>query len=186
MLSYKEFKKEYLNEWVDKSQAARKAAEELAMKEVRPSLRDLHKNDFNEELVFFLDGHRVEFKDENEKKTDGDTYFTYDEAMKCFGEPDLKEGWRLPTEEEFKALCNCPYEFKDEQGVFDNRLYLPAAGYRYRGGNVEDMGFSGSYWSSTPKDSDRAWELCFDSDGTNSFSIHRYHKLSVRLVRDVK
>jgi len=185
MIDYKTFKKGFLHEWVDKSQAARKAAEELAMKEVRPSLRDLHKNDFNEELVFFLDGHRVEFKDENEKKTDGDTYFTYDEAMKCFGEPDLKEGWRLPTEEEFKALCNCPYEFKDEQGVFDNRLYLPAAGYRYRGGNVEDMGFSGSYWSSTPKDSDRAWDFGVFSGGVDMSSDYWCYGLSVRLVRDL-
>ena len=39
MESYRDFKKRFVNEWVDQSQAARKAAEELAMKDTT-SLRD--------------------------------------------------------------------------------------------------------------------------------------------------
>ena len=189
MQSYKDFKKEYLNEWVDKSQAARKAAEELAKREVRPSLRDLHKNDFNEELVFTLDGHDVEFKGENEIKPDGDPYFTYNEAVERFGEPN-KDGWRLPTEEEFHVLYyDYPYMFDTDsgQGVFNSRLYLPLTGFRTCDGDVYAEGSGGSYWSSTPKDSDRAWYLYFNSSGVYVFSNGgRCVGQSVRLIREVK
>ena len=191
MIDYKTFKKGYLNEWVDKSQAARKAAEELAKREVRPSLRDLHKNDFNEELVFTLDGHDVEFKGENEKNPDDPKYnfFTYEEAMERFGKPN-KDGWRLPTEEELHVLYyDYPYMFDkvSEQGVFDGRLYLPAMGLRGCSGNVIFVGSEGYYWSSTPEGSDNAWYLNLDSGG----KVYMYSSLwcsgfSVRLVRDIK
>ena len=133
MIDTTTIKRYYLRNWVDRSQAARKAAEELAKKEVRPSLRDLHKNDINEELVFVLAGHKVEFKDENEKKPDGDVYLTYDEALKC-----QKDGWRLPTEEELRALCCISYRLDPRIGyaVFDKRLVLPVYGYRGNSGRT--------------------------------------------------
>ena len=184
MLSYKEFKKEYLNEWVDRSQAARKAAEELANKEVKTSLRNLYKDT----LIFILDEHKVEFKGENEKKRDGDIYFTYDEAKKSFGKPN-RDGWRLPTEKEFEALRdNYSYKFDKEgkQGIFDNRLYLPAAGYRTCYGGVHDVGSDEGYWSSTPRGSHKARFLNFDSGRVYISSLNRCFGFSVRLVRDVK
>ena len=192
MIDYKTFKKSYLNEWVDQSQAARKAAEELAMKEVKPSLRDKYAyKDINQNLVFTLDGHKVEFKGENEKNPKDPEYnfFTYDEAIKCFGEPDLKDGWRLPTLKELRALKNdYPYGFDkiSEQGVIDGRLYLPAASFCDCSGNVGDVGESGNYWSSTPTESNNAWSLYFYQGGAVTDYDSRCYGLSVRLVRDVK
>jgi len=184
MIDYKTFKKGYLHEWVDQSQAARKAAEELAKKEVKPSLRDKYKP---QNVIMTLDGKQVEFKGENEMKSDGDIYFTYDEAKGLFGKPD-KDGWRLPTKEELKALLDdYPYEIKDGHYIFDNRLYLPAAGDRYYDGEVYGVGFYGIYWSSTPYNSDRAWyaSLFRDKVKMNNISARRSGH-SVRLVRDMK
>ena len=182
MTDYKTFKKEYLNEWVDRSQAARKAAEELAMKDVKTSLRDKYKP---EGLVFDLDGHKVEFKAENEKNLKDSEYnfFTWDEAIAC-----QKDGWRLLTKEELEALCNYPYEFDDnsKQGVFDKRLYLPAAGLCGRNGNVDYVGSDGWYWSSTPCGLGNAWYFSFDLDRVRMYSDLRRFGFSVRLVRDVK
>ena len=189
MVDYKTFKKGYLNEWVDRSQAARKAAEELANKEVGPSLRDLHKNEINQDLVFVLAGHKVEFKDENEKKADGDIYFTYEEAVERFGKPD-EYGWRLPTKEELEALIGkYPFEFNKggKQGVFDNCLSLPAAGYRGCDGDVDYVGSGGYIWSSTFDGSDEAWILLFFNLGeVYMLNYFRCNGFSVRLVRDVK
>jgi len=185
MIDYKTFKKGYLTEWVDRSQAARKAAEELAMKEVKPSLRDKYNT---QNVIMTLDGKQVEFKAENEKNPKDPTYnhFTYEEAMERFGEPD-EDGWRLPTKEELETLKNdYPYDFKDEQGVFDWRLYLPAMGHRNCSGNVLNVGSFGWYWSSTPKDSGEAWYLCFYSDRVRMYSDLQCLGFSVRLVREVK
>ena len=183
MIDYKTFKKGYLNEWVDRSQAARKAAEELAKKDTT-SLRDKYR------IILTLNGKQVEFKGENEKNPDDPKYnfFTYNEAVERFGQPD-KDGWRLPTYEELEALIDSyPYKFDKEgkQGIFDNRLYLPAAGYRYCNGNVYDVGFDSFYWSSTPEGSDYAWYLFFYSDSVHIYSDHRCCGQSVHLVRDVK
>jgi len=186
MQSYKDFKKGFLNEWVDRSQAARKAAEELAMKDIT-TLSDRYKE---EGLVFTLDGHKVEFKAENEKNPNDPEYnlFTYEEALKRFGEPD-KDGWRLPTKEELEALINdYPYEFDKEsnQGVFDNRLSLPAAGRRNCNASLYSVGSNGFYWSSTFKDLEYAWCLFFYSSGLVMDDGYRCGCRSVRLIRDVK
>jgi len=181
MIDYKTFKKEYLTEWVDRSQAARKAAEELANKEVIPSLRDRYAR------IFDLDGHKVEFKGENEKNPNDPKYnlFTYDEAIKRFGEFN-KEGWRLPSYEELEALCSYSYRFENKQGIFDNRLYLPAAGYRGSDGNVISVGSLGNYWTSTPDGSSFAWNFCFYSGKRSIYRSIQSCGFSVHLVRDVK
>jgi len=184
MIDTTAIKRYYLRYWVDRSQAARKAAEELAKEEARPSLRDKYN------AIMTLNGKRVEFKGENEKNPNDPKYnlFTYEEALKRFGEPD-KDGWRLPTKEELEALRkNYPYKFDEEgkQGIFDNRLYLPVAGFGYCDGGVLNVGFDGDYWSSTLEDSDYAWHLCLDSDGVYIYNGLRCCVFSVRLVRDVK
>ena len=182
-------KKYSLRYWVDRSQAARKAAEELAMKEVKPSLRDKYKP---EGLVFDLDGKKIEFKGENEKNPDDPKYnfFTYEEAMERFGEPD-KDGWRLPTIEEFKTLrlmSMDTFVFGGEGCTIDDRLYLPAEGFRHCADNeynISDSGTDGYYWSSTPKYEDSQY-LHFNMDGMNLFFDSRCYGQSVRLVRNVK
>jgi len=175
MIDYKTFKKGYLHEWVDRSQAARKAAEELAKREVKPSLQDKYAyKDINQNLVFTLDGHEVEFKDKNEKKPDGYAaryaYFTYDEAMELFGEPDMKKGgWRLPTLQELRELKKFPYDYAKGCGVFDKRLALP----------------KGRYWSSTINIFDKP-QYCYVSPRTFIADYcDRDYKMLVRLVRDV-
>lgn len=133
-----------------------------------------------------IDGHTVEFKSENENKPNGDIYFTYKEAIKRFKKPD-KDGWRLPTKGELKVLCNYSYKFDavNGQGIFDNRLYLPAAGYRYCN-NVNNVGSDGFYWSSTPDGSDEAWHFCLYSDEVRIGGDSRRCGFSVRLVRELK
>ena len=184
MIDYKTFKKEYLNEWVDKSQAARKAAEELASKETRSSLRDIYKP---QNVTLTLNDKLIEFRGEYEKKANGDIYFTWGEAMKYFGEPD-KDGWRLPTSDELQALKkDFSYEFdKDgEQGIFGSLLRLPAMGYRTESHGVTNEGNFGSYWTSTPIQQNNAWALDFYSEKANMLNCPRTDGLCVCLVRDV-
>ena len=182
MIDITTIKKYYLRYWVDRSQAARKAAEELAMKDTA-SLRDKYR------IILTLDGKQVEFKGENENNPDDPEYnfFTYEEAIKRFDKPN-KDGWRLPTKKELEALCKYPYVFdkNSEQVVIYNRLYLPMAGYRHCDGYEVSVGFAGIYWSSTPEGSEKAWYLCFYSDSVHIYSDHRCFGFSVRLVRDVK
>jgi len=185
MVDYKTFKKEYLTEWVDRSQAARKAAEELAKKEVRPSLRDKYKP---QNVIMTLNGKQVEFKGENEKNPNDPEYnlFTYEEAMERFGKPD-EDGWRLPTYEELEALCHYPFEFDEDskQGVIDKRLSLPAAGFRTCDGEMCRTGSHGYYWSSTPTGSDGAYYLGVYLEGAVVIIDYRCYGHTVRLVRDV-
>ena len=183
MLSYQDFKKGYLTEWVDRSQAARKAAEELANKEVGPSLRDRYKRDG---IVFFLNGHNVEFKSENERRKDGTCFFTWNEAMKRFGEPDA-DGWRLPTMEELDELCEIPYDFDIQKGlgVFDKSLSLPAMGYLNEYNAILQIGTHGRYWTST---SELRYAITFEfsKDCCLTCGVTKKNRETVRLVRDVK
>jgi len=188
MLSYKNFKKEYLNEWVDKSQAARKAAEELANKEVRPSLRDIYKNKFADSLIFDGDVNPIEFKDANETKADGGRYFTWDEAKKLYGEPD-KDGWRLPTFYDLKNLVETEeFFFSEGFGYFEDRLALPADGVIRTPGVVQGKGKLGRYWTATvPVNPDTMpWTFSFHSAGCYMDLRSKKDMLSVRLIRDVK
>ena len=181
MIDYKTFKKEFLNEWVNRSQAARKAAEELAMKD-GTSLRDKYR------FIMTLNGKQLEFKDENEKKPDDPKYnlFTYDEAMERFANPD-KDGWRLPSMEELELLSTLPYNAESGIGVFNDKFGLPLMGSR---GLAEPHFVAfyqerGRYWSSTPVDIDRAWHLYLNKEKTYMLEKDKKYECSVRLVRDV-
>ena len=190
MIDYKTFKKEYLTEWVDRSQAARKAAEELANKEVKPSLRDTYvlPTADNPDLVFTLNGYKVEFKPECEQKRNGSFMFTWDEAMKRFGEPNRK-GWRLPTLDEYVSLVD-DYDYRFDKkkciGVFDGRLI-------FKGLNKSGVPDYGSYWTS--ESSDDGWghpnDACVLFAGPDDIAKifcnrMKYYPLMVRLVREVR
>ena len=106
-----------------------------------------------------------------------------DTATKLWG-----SNWRMPTKTELEALLNsdnCTVNFitlkdADEKEVKDaegktvkgllctgkgayesNSVFLPAAGYNFDG-VVDCEGVDGVYWSSTPLDSNIAYDLYFD------------------------
>ena len=125
---------------------------------------------------------------------DGRHYYTWDEAM----EAARSVGKRLPTREEWEALCDLGSTWDDERkgrwfgGNHDSdhkgSLFLPAAGWRYsNSGVLASASSSGYYWSSSPNygGSNYAGYLYFYSGsvGPLNDSSHAYG-FSVRCVRD--
>jgi hypothetical protein len=109
-------------------------------------------------------------------------FYTYDEAVSLFGN-------RLPTKEQWEELkAECQWSWNGSgykvTGPNGNSIVLPASGFRNCDGIVRGVGSYGHYWSSTPKDSDFAWDLNFNSDGVYVCSYRRCLGQSVRLVQD--
>lgn len=111
-------------------------------------------------------------------------FYTYDEAVSMFGN-------QLPTKDQFVELKNeCEWTWTGSgykvTGPNGESITLPAAGYRYCDGEVNDIGSDGAYWSSTPDNSGYAWEIFFYSSGV---SVHgkrsRCLGRSVRLVQNL-
>ena len=117
----------------------------------------------------------------------------YDVANKVLGGT-----WRMPTKEEFDALCSLTktwktdynnsgingYLFTDKNG---NSIFLPAAGY----GDDTDFenvdGIGGCYWSSSLEDTSNqeAYYLCFTCEvGASTVSDGRFYGHPVRPVSD--
>ena len=101
--------------------------------------------------------------------------------------------WRMPTVAEmWELINNCTWTWTTQNGVNgykvtskvnSNYIFLPAAGYRY-GSSLDLAGSFGSYWSSTPSESNgyHAYRLYFYSDVQNMFIDYRYRAQSVRPV----
>lgn len=112
--------------------------------------------------------------------------------------------WRMPTMAEWLELYeNCTWTWTTQNGIngykvtsnkagYTNKfIFLPAAGYRNKGG-LYDVGSYGGYWSSSLYSySLYAWFLDFDSDGLDLYDdydeyydnhYYRYSGLSVRPV----
>ena len=109
-------------------------------------------------------------------------FFTYDEAVSQFGS-------RLPSKEQWEELkAECQWAWTGSgykvTGPNGNSITLPAAGARGYSGSVGGVGSYGHYWSSTPYDSDYAWNLYFLSDGVDMGDGSRCNGYSVRLVQD--
>lgn len=84
-------------------------------------------------------------------------FYTYNEAVSQFGNT-------LPTKtqwEELKSECQWSWtgSFYMATGPNGNYISLPATGYRFCDGSVNNVGSDGYYWSSTPYGSKAAW--CF-------------------------
>lgn len=129
---------------------------------------------------------------------DGRHYYTWDEAM----EAARSVGKRLPTREEWVALCDLGSTWDDELkgrwfgGNHDTdhkgSLFLPAAGFGYS----NDLGYcaklagtslTGYYWSSSMDDErgDYAGSLHLGSIGVSPLEINLITLgFSVRCVRD--
>lgn len=115
------------------------------------------------------------------KETNESGFYNYDNAVSKFGD-------KLPTKEQLEELKNeCEwtwtgngYKVTGPNGEF---IMLPAAGFRLCDGDVADVGTYGDYWSSTPNDSDDAWNLYFNSSEVNMGNYRRCNGQSVRLVQ---
>ena len=115
------------------------------------------------------------WKDKNESGG----FYTYDEAMKAFGN-------NLPTKEQFEELVSsCKWTWTGNGykvvGPSGASITLPAAGYR-SGSDVYNVGSHGRFWSSTPYGSNNAYNLCFDSDEYYVDYYNHTYGRSVRLV----
>ena len=125
---------------------------------------------------------------------DGHHYYTWDEAM----EAARSVGKRLPTREEWVALCDLGSTWDDELkgrwfgGNHDSdhkgSLFLPAAGLRYsNSGELASTSSYGYYWSSSPGYGSYglAGSLSFYSGGVGPLDNNgRAYGFSVRCVRD--
>ena len=87
--------------------------------------------------------------------SEGNLTAQYDAATANWG-----GNWRMPTDDEMQELIdNCTWTWTTQNGVEGynvkgpngNSIFLPAAGYRY-GSSLNDDGYGGDYWSSTPCD----------------------------------
>ena len=122
-------------------------------------------------------------------------YYTYDNALQAAA--SWGSNWELPTKEQWEALVsedNCTWEWKTDYSfggktmngylVTDknngNSIFLPAAGFC--GSNLSGQGDSGDYWSSTPVDSENAYELFIDSHSQEMYDVDRVYGYSVRPV----
>ena len=100
--------------------------------------------------------------------------------------------WRMPTRDEQEELLNnCTWEWTTQNGVNGckvtgtngNSIFLPAAGYR-SGSSRYFSGSRGNYWSSTPYNSNYAYDLYIYSSGQNMNYFSRYSGRSVRPVSE--
>ncbi len=129
-------------------------------------------------------GLSVYWKNSDEKNPPDATGYTYDDAMKKFGN-------QLPTKaqyEELKSKCTWTWDSSKKgynvKGSNGNSIFLPASG--------DDVyNTSGYYWSSTPNGSEDAWLFGFiySKSGMSSeeyishmFHIDRRLAVPVRLV----
>lgn len=107
----------------------------------------------------------------------------------------LGEGWRMPTREEFQELVDeCEWQESERDGVYgfeviapnDNRIFLPAAGYRYDTLNYH-RGVEGVYWSASSAldaDNKRATALRINNHEQVVDDYYRYYGASIRAVKE--
>ncbi len=130
-------------------------------------------------------------------EVDGHWYYTWEEAMAAAEQ--LGDDWRLPTQEEFEALCDLGSTWDDKRkgrwfgGNHDTdhegSLFMPAAGFCYYDtGAPASVGYNGYFWSSLFYDNrnNLAGELHFNASFVEPLEINKlYSGSSVRLVRSV-
>lgn len=116
------------------------------------------------------------------KKVNEAGFYTYDEAVSKFSD-------QLPSQTQCEELINeCVWEWNGNgykvTGPNGNSITLPAAGIRNCYDSTLNVGSYGSYWSSTPKGSNNALAIDFDSGGVYRGSDYRCYGISVRLVEN--
>lgn len=98
----------------------------------------------------------------------------------------------LPSKEDFQELIdNCKWERTQVNEIYGSRvigpngnyIFLPAAGDRDES-SLNDQGYFGYYWSSTPYDRYYgAYSLYFDCDEEDVYHYSRYYGHTVRLIK---
>jgi len=102
------------------------------------------------------------------------------EGTKWYAKNDpCPEGWRVPTDDEFRSLINAGSEWVAKNNVYGRllgdapyQIFLPAAGWRNANngtlftGNKERGSLWGLYWSSTRNNEETAWKLFFTHSQT--------------------
>lgn len=135
--------------------------------------------DFSEEAYAETEGAKLE----------GNLDAAHDAATVNLGAP-----WRMPTEEEFRELCdNCDWEWTTENGYYGVRLtskinsrsvFFSASGLG-AGSSWYNRGALGYYWSSSFYSARYARFLYFNSGGVSpQGSYYRYYGFAVRAVQD--
>ncbi len=109
-------------------------------------------------------------------------FYSYEEAISKFT-------GQLPTYEQWGELYDvCDWIWLGSAykviGPNGNFIKFPSAGGRDCDGDVYGVGSDGLYWSSTPIDSDYAYNLIFSSDEVDVRLNNRCLSHSVRLVQD--
>ncbi|MDE6012807.1 MAG: DUF1566 domain-containing protein, partial [Prevotella sp.] len=128
---------------------------------------------------------------------------TYDKSMgDISGNPEYDAAranwggsWRLPSEkecEELKSKCIWTWTNQGDHygykvtGPNGNSIFVPAAGWRRGPSSLSNARYDGSYWSSTPYESNtqRAYYLDFNSSYHRVYWIDSHFGFSVRPVSD--
>lgn len=109
-------------------------------------------------------------------------HYTYEEAISKFGN-------RLPTKEQWDELRDeCQWTWTGSgykvTGPNGKSITIPADGDIDCSGIIEEVGVLGSYWSSTPGDTDRAWRLGFDYKQILLHDKYRCYGRSIRLIQN--
>lgn len=114
-------------------------------------------------------------------------HFTYDEAMKHFGDC-------IPDYDQYRELLDlCKWEWIQlfggkvkgyrVTGPNRNSIFLSASGY-YSGTSLSSAGSYGLYWSTRYSSSSGAYYLGFSSSNKNMFSYYvRDFGFSIRLIK---
>ena len=127
---------------------------------------------------------------------DGETYYTYDEAVEAVKQ--LGDGWRLPTQGEMVDLDDLGSTWDDERKGrwfggnhatdHEGSLFLEATGYRrVSTGALTNVGTLGYYWSSSSycAGNIHAGSLYFNSGYVYPlYWSYRAYAFSVRCVRN--
>ena len=92
-------------------------------------------------------------------------------------------GFRLPTETEWIAE-RASWSSQNTAGAFASPLKLSLAGYRYSsGGQLNNVGLLGYYWSSTVSSTDSR-HLYFNSSNAGMYTNNRATGMCVRCIKD--
>jgi uncharacterized protein (TIGR02145 family) len=114
------------------------------------------------------------------------SFHTFEEAQTA-----CPKGWSLPTREEFETLAQAHNEWTIMFDAYGRRLgsgsstiFLPAAGYLHRGGEVKYKEIDGHYWTASSIDGQSAWSFYFSEAGApTSYFNHQAYRFSVRCVQ---